>query len=218
MEERIPSEHTDELAPFSGMLLPAILRMKKYSIERCHMLSPLKWLSCFSGLALLRVKMDSRPAGFHYTPDIPDCERKLSYSYCAFPATSFCEVVTEGLDFVQSYKLKHGFEPFALAVYFVQQSGKRLAGGYHRKEIVKGDTHTFAFDPVHSHPKDPQWHEFLDAFHQWQRSKGGIPSITQSFRIEHQDLTWGSNAVCGKPLPRFTNKFIQQFFDAKDVA
>ena len=179
------------------------------------MLSPLKWLSCFSGSAFLRLKIDSRPAGFHYKTDIPDSDRKLSYSYCAFPAKSFCDIVSEGLDFVKLYKMNHDFQPYALAVYFVEQSGKRFAGGYHRKKIVEGDTHTFAFDPVHYHPKDPKWHEFLDAFHCWQRSKGGIPSITQSFRVEHQDLRWGSEAICGEPSPRFTTNYIQQFFDAK---
>lgn len=119
------------------------------------------------------------------------------------------------LRFCKAYKLKHGFEPHALATYFVEQSGKRLAGGYHRKENVEGDTHTFAFDAVHGYPKDPEWHKFLDTFHLWQKSKGGTPSITQSFRIEHQDLEWGSKAVCGTPSPRFTNAYLQQFFDAK---
>lgn len=215
MEERIPSANTDQPAPLSMFLLPVLLLLKKHIIERCHLLSPLKWLSWLSGSAWLRLKVNSRPAGFHYNHDIPDKERKLSFSYCAFPANSFCEVVTEGLDFVKAYKLKHGFEPHALAIYFVEQSGKRLAGGYHRKENVKGDTHTFAFDPVHGYPKDPEWHKFLDTFHLWQKSKGGTPSITQSFRVEHQDLEWGSKAVCGTPSPRFTNAYLQQFFDAK---
>ena len=160
--------------------------------------------------------ISSRPTGFHFNHDIPYKERKLSYSsYCAFPANSFCDVVTEGLDFVKAYKLEHGFEPHALATYFVEQSGKRLAGRYHRKEIVKGATHTFVCDPIYGYPKDPQWHKFLDAFHRWQKSKGGTPSISQSFRIEYQDLEWGSRAVYGKPSPRFTNKYLQQFFDAK---
>jgi len=172
MEERIPSAKTDQLAPFSMVLLPFILLVKEYLIERCHFISPLKWVSRLSGSVWLRVKVDSRPAGFHYNRDIPDNERKLSYSYCAFPANSFSDVVPEGLDFVKAYKMKHGFEPHALAIYFVEQSGKRLAGGYHRKEIVKGDTHTFVFDPIHTHPKDPEWHKFLDTFHLWQKKQG----------------------------------------------
>eukprot|EP00580_Thalassiosira_gravida_P001724 CAMPEP_0201602484 /NCGR_PEP_ID=MMETSP0492-20130828/3197_1 /ASSEMBLY_ACC=CAM_ASM_000837 /TAXON_ID=420259 /ORGANISM="Thalassiosira gravida, Strain GMp14c1" /LENGTH=487 /DNA_ID=CAMNT_0048066015 /DNA_START=198 /DNA_END=1661 /DNA_ORIENTATION=+ len=216
LEERIPTANKpNQQAPLSRVLSPILLWLKNYIFERCHMISPLRWLSCLSGSMWLRLKLDSRPAGFSYNKDIPDNERKLSFSNCAFPTTSFVDVVTEGLDFVRAYKLKYGFEPHALATIFVEQSGKRLAGGYHRKKVSKEDTHTFVFDPVHQHPKDPEWHKFLDSFHIWQRQKGGVPSITQSFHIEHQDLAWGSLAVHGKPSPRFTNNFIQQFFDAK---
>lgn len=99
----------------------------------------------------------------------------------------------------------------------MKNSGKRLAGGYHRKEIVEGDNHTFVFDATHFHPKDPEWHKFLETFYLWQKSKGGIPSITQSFCVEHQDLAWGCKAVYGTLSPRFTNKYLQQFFDATDT-
>lgn len=119
IEERIPTANTNQRAPFSVFLLPAMNLLKKHSIERCHLLPILKRFSCLSGSAWLRYKAGSRPAGYHYKRNIPDNERKLSFSYCAFPVISFYEVVSEGLDFVKEYKQKHGFGPQALAVYFV---------------------------------------------------------------------------------------------------
>jgi hypothetical protein len=164
------------------------------------------------------MKLTSRPAGFHYNREVPQEERKLSFSYCAFPINTFHEVVKDGLDFVEAYKVEHGFEPHAhasLAIYFVQQSGKRLAGPYTRAEISDDGAHKFVFDPVSTNPQDPEWHNFLDSFHVWAKNKGGRPSVTQSFRLE-KDLKWGSNDVHGKACPRFTNPWLQKFFDAKN--
>jgi hypothetical protein len=127
--------------------------MKKRIIEPCNISFPLRWLSSLSGTVWLRLKLDSCLAGFHFNHDIADKERTLSYSYCIFLATSFLEVVTEGLDLVEAYKLKYSFEPYPLATYFFEQGGNRLAGEYHREEVHEEDTHTFCLTLFRASPR-----------------------------------------------------------------
>ncbi len=213
-EERIPVANQRRLAPLIGFGRP-YARLKKFLIQGGGGVPSLFHAGrLLSGTGKLTFRESSRPAGNHYAENLSADKKKLTFSYYSFDRQRLPEVVTAALDFTANYEATNGFAPTGFAVYFVTNSGRRLAGPYSSGEGENTREGSFSFDPIHNRPLEPEWEAFCVAFNEFAKAQGGRPSLNQTLGLE-QDVSYGGTAVTGEPSPRFTSAWLQQFYDRR---
>ena len=209
VEERIPTDKKQQLAPLSWLVAWILLNIKEFIYQRCIIPWFFRMLIFLSGSSLLRFKSSIRPVGYKYRTDVPIQRARLTFTFLNFPFSSFRDDIKEALQFTWNYQNKNGFSPNGFALYICTCSGKRLAGPFSHNE-----KHTFSFDPVHNDPLDSAWEKYVQAYSDWSMLRGALPSLNQTLGIE-RNPEWGSTAVHGTPSPRLTTQWLQAFFDAK---
>jgi len=210
VEERaVCTKKTCCRSPLGFIVKPIYVPIKKMCFQTCSNPSIFKFAYPLNGSWFLRYHEAHRRPGFRY-PDVPVEKRRLTFSYASFDYISFTTTVENGMAFIQRYKKQSGFSPDGMAIYFVTRSGFRAAGPY----AGKGQGTSFSFDPIFHDPLDKGWLKFCEAFTVWADENGGRPSLNQTPQIQTVPK-FGSLCVAGIPEPRFTSKWMQQFFDAK---
>ena len=131
-------------------------------------------------------------------------ERRLDFQYYEHDIAQFTRVIVESYKFTKEFEQRTGFAPKGWATYFVNrlEKPKKPFGLY-----SSGPGVSFSFDPFHSNPTDPQWHEFSREYNKLAiHILGGNASPIQTQWLQSGDVKIPRKLA----RPRFTTKFYEQ--------